>query len=256
VAAVIAGKAALSEFYRFSKEEKLPVYPAIGVGTLPFRGSLSPERINDFMREYPGMKTVYVQSAFRYDFPLKTVRKAIRTLNTKLQKTKPEIYSDRELRDARELCEVFQKPYRSTVEGLAHTIHKKRLPRAIPFTGTLYTLGVPPEFIGAGRGLKAARAKGLDPERFYTNFKKDLVFAGRYLNKRNLAALSAHNKFFRAVETDIGILEHHFNMRFEPKTDDDLKHQELSATAYRNFRAGVSISNQIVASGKIRKSLG
>lgn len=282
VAAVIAGKIALSEFTKFSKQEKIPVYPAIGVGTLPFRGSLSPERIKDFIREYPGMKTVYVQSAFRYDFPLPKVRKAIRELNTNLQKTKAIVYSEKEKAEARALCDIFQRPYKRTVEGLAHTLHKvsrevpqrrerklhtglfgysrkigkKRLPRAIPFTGVLYTLGVPPEFIGTGRGLHAATKAGLNPEVFYRNLKSDLVFAGRYLNKRNLANLAQHNRFWRDIETDIDYVESHFKITLGPRTEDDFAHHELTSAAYRNFRAGVSITPQIVASGKIRKSLG
>lgn len=282
VAAVIAGKVALSEFTKFSMREKIPVYPAIGVGTLPFRGSLSPERISDFINEYPGMRTVYIQSAFRYDFPLPTVKKAIRELNTRLKRTKARVYTDAETKDARELCELFQRPYRKTVEGLAHTLNKlsrevpqrrerklhtglfgysrkigkKRLPRAIPFTATLYTLGVPPEFIGTGRALQSAVRAGINPEQFYVNLKKDLDYAGRFLNKKNLAQLSMHNRYWKDIEKDVSLVESLLGISLGPKTDDDRAHYELSSAAYRNYRAGVSIGKQIVLSGKIRKSLG
>jgi phosphoenolpyruvate carboxylase len=282
VAAVIAGKVALSEFATFSREEKIPVYPAIGVGTLPFRGSLSPERITDFIREYPGMKTVYVQSAFRYDFPLPLVKKAIRQLNTRLQKTKTKVYSQKEIQDARELCRLFETPYKRTVEGLAtglnrlslqvpsrrerklHTglfgysrkIGKKRLPRAIPFTGTLYTLGVPPEFIGTGRGIAQAAKAGLNPERFYKNLRNDLIFAGRYLNKKNLAELAQRNRYWRDIAMDITLIEGYFGITLGPKKNGDIEHQKITTTALKRYRAGKSISQQIVASGKLRKSLG
>ena len=98
VPAVVAGKIALSEFYRFGKDNDIKIFPGIGVGTLPFRGSLSPERISDFLREYPGIRTAYIQSAFRYDFPLPIVKKAIKRLNKELSKTNPILYNKKRLR--------------------------------------------------------------------------------------------------------------------------------------------------------------
>ncbi|MBV9349182.1 MAG: phosphoenolpyruvate carboxylase [Patescibacteria group bacterium] len=282
VAAVIAGKIALSEFSRFSSEEHIPVYPAIGVGTLPFRGSLSPERIENFMREYPGMRTVYVQSAFRYDFPLPLVKKAIRILNERLQRTRPLRYRDSEVEEAAALCALFSAPYRKTVEGLAHllnrlssqvparrerklhtglfgysrSIGKKRLPRAIPFTAVLYTLGVPPEFIGTGRGLAAAARASIDTEKYYTNLRPDLECAGKYLNKENLHQLARANRFWKAIEKDVLLAEAYLGIEFGPKTRSELAHAKISAKAYHRFRKGKTIGEAIAASGRLRKSLG
>ncbi len=58
------------------------------------------------------------------------------------------------------------------------------LPRAIKFTGALYTIGLPPEFIGTGRGLKALDRKGkLDIFfDFYPSIKEDMEFAAGFLN--------------------------------------------------------------------------
>lgn len=61
------------------------------------------------------------------------------------------------------------------------------LPRAISFTAALYTIGLPPEFIGTGRALARIRdlfgQEGLD--RFlaaYRSLAFDLSWAGQYLN--------------------------------------------------------------------------
>ncbi len=282
VPAVVSGKIALSEFYRFGKNNNIKIFPAIGVGTLPFRGSLSPERVNDFINEYPGIRTVYIQSAFRYDFPLTTVKKAINRLNKELQKTTPIIYHEKEIKEVVKICNVFTKPYRKTIGSIADSINQlskeipsrrerklhiglfgysrgmgnKRLPRAIPFTAALYSLGVPPEFIGVGRGLKKIKESGIKIEKYYHNFKKDMILAGKFLNKKNLNWLAEHKKGWGSIKTDIAILEKLLGVNFGPKTKSDLKHYNISSKTLKLWNIKRSISKEIIASGKIRKSLG
>ncbi|NUM25779.1 MAG: phosphoenolpyruvate carboxylase [Candidatus Buchananbacteria bacterium] len=282
VPAVVAGKIALSEYHRFGREHKIKIFPAIGVGTLPFRGSLSPKRIDDFLKEYPGMRTVYIQSAFRYDFKLKEVTSAIKKLNTKLPQTPIKIYSRAELVEAKTVCELFMPPYKQTVEGLANTINrlskqvpsrrerklhiglfgysrgigKKRLPRAIPFTAVCYSLGLPPELIGTGRGLSLLSKTNIDIEKYYRNFKKDIVLAGRFLNKNNLAILSKKNRHFKAIQKDIFLIEKHLGITLGPKTKAEWQHQKISAAVLARWQQKKSISKKIIASGKLRQSLG
>lgn len=282
VAAVVAGKVALSEFHRFGQDHGIKIYPAIGVGTLPFRGSLSPERINDFLAEYSGMRTVYIQSAFRYDFDLRVVKKAIKKLNEKLPTTPIKIYQRRELSEAAEICQIFSKPYQQTVEPLAGLINKlaeqvptrrerklhvglfgysralgkKRLPRAIPFTAVLYSLGVPPEFIGTGRGLVQLAKRGIKLEKYYLNFKKDLSLAGEFLNKENLIKLAKTKKAWAQVLDDVEILEQYFGLEFGPKSSKAKKHLALSSKFYTDWRRGKKLGANIIASGKLRQSLG
>jgi len=282
VPAVVAGKAALSAYHRFGKDNGIEVYPAIGVGTLPFRGSLSPARIEDFLSEYAGMRTVYIQSAFRYDFPLTQVKQAIAALNEKLQKTPVTIYKEAELAEIRVICDAFKRPYRKTVEKLANTINKlseqvpsrrerklhvglfgysrgigkKRLPRAIPFTAILYSLGVPPELIGTGRGLSALAKKGIAVEKYYVNFKKDILWAGRFLNKENLQKFTRLNSAWAGVQEDIVLLEKYFGVELGPQGNGDFIHRNISSTTFYLWRARRPIAAEIMESGKIRRSLG
>ncbi|PIT93625.1 phosphoenolpyruvate carboxylase [Candidatus Falkowbacteria bacterium CG10_big_fil_rev_8_21_14_0_10_43_11] len=282
VPAVVAGKVALSEYYRFGKENNIKIFPAIGVGTLPFRGGLSPEKIGDFLREYSGMRTVYVQSAFRYDFPLAKVRAAIKKLNCDLPKTQAKIYGAPETKEAKDICEIFTPPYRATAERIADTINelagqvparrerklhvglfgysrgvgKKKLPRAIPFTAVLYSLGVPPEFIGTGRGLEEALNKKINLEKYYLNFKKDLLWAGRYLNKENLAKLANVNLAWKDIQRDVETLEGYFKIELGPKSNTDFIHRNLTSNAFYLWRAGKPVSKEMIESGKIRRSLG
>ncbi|MBI5465890.1 MAG: phosphoenolpyruvate carboxylase, partial [Candidatus Kerfeldbacteria bacterium] len=216
IPAVVAGKLALSEYHRFGRAHGLKIYPAIGVGLLPFRGGLSPHRLDNFLNEYGGIRTVYIQSAFRYDFPLPMVKQATARLNRELPHTKTVIYRPRAAADIAAICRTLTPLYRRSVEGLAADINelanfvpkrrerklhiglfgysrsvgKKSLPRAIPFTAALYSLGIPPEFIGTGRGLKLLTSLGLPVEKYYVNLRPDLIWAGRYINKGNLFALA------------------------------------------------------------------
>lgn len=282
VPAVVAGKVALSNYHRFGRDYKIKIFPAIGVGTLPFRGSLSPERINDFLKEYPGLRTVYIQSAFRYDFKLSQVKAAIRKLNWQLPKTKPIIYTTDEVVEAEKICQIFMPFYKQTVEGLANTINrlskqvpsrrerklhiglfgysrgigKKRLPRAIPFTAVCYSLGIPPELIGVGRGLEKIIKANLNLEKYYLNFRKDIILAGRFLNHGNLDKLALKNKHFSSIKKDVLLIEKNLNIKLGPKRKSDFKHQAISSIALKRWQQKKSITSQIIASGKIRRSLG
>ncbi|MDX9893728.1 MAG: phosphoenolpyruvate carboxylase [Patescibacteria group bacterium] len=282
VPALVGGKVALSEYYRFGRDHQIKIFPAIGVGALPFRGSLSPERINNFLKEYSGMRTVYIQSAFRYDYPLRTVKAAIKKLNQQLPKTPAKIYNQADLAQAKIICQTFAKPYQKTVERLANTINKlseqvpsrrerklhiglfgysrglgkKRLPRAIPFTATLYSLGVPPELIGTGRGLLALKKQNIKLEKFYLNFRQDLIFAGRFLNKENLALLAKTNSAWREIQQDVEIIEKYLKVKLGPIKDSDFIHRNISSNVYYLWQSNRSIAAEIIESGKIRKSLG
>ena len=69
--------------------------------------------------------------------------------------------------------------------GYSRGVGGATLPRAIGFTAALYSIGVPPEFLGTAAGI----AKGADVsyiEKFYINLCSDLTQAGKYLNKTNL----------------------------------------------------------------------
>ncbi len=282
VPAVVAGKIALGEYHRFGRDHGIKIFPAIGVGTLPFRGSLAPDRINDFLKEYPGMRTVYVQSAFRYDFKLNQVKAAIKKLNDRLPKTAIKIYTAKEINQAEQICHIFTPFYKKTVESLAGTINqlaadvpgrrerklhiglfgysrgigKKRLPRAIPFTAVLYSLGIPPELIGTGRGLQQAQKNNLELEKFYHNFKKDLVLAGRFLNRKNLEELAKKNKSWRTVNQDVALIENILKIKLGPQSPADFRHRQITSKVLRLWRRHQPLDQAIIASGKLRRSLG
>lgn len=283
LAAAVAGKFALSEFYRFGEEAKVAVFPAVGVGTLPFRGSLSPERLPEFFKQYNGARTVYVQSAFRYDFSLPTVKRAIAKLNHTLPRLKPTRYnSAKEKREVAQICSVGAREYRGVVERLAPLINrlalqvprrrerklhiglfgysrgigKIKLPRAIPFTAVFYSLGVPPEFIGLGRALKILVRAKIDVLKYYPNLALDLQQAMRFVNVDNLNKLAKLHSAWNLIREDIALATNLLGLKIGPRNARDMRHQKITSQLYSRWRAGQSISQEILDSGRLRRSLG
>jgi phosphoenolpyruvate carboxylase len=100
------------------------------------------------------------------------------------------------------------------------------LPRAISFTGAMYSAGLPPEFIGTGRGLARVRElfgqEGLDRVlAAYSGLASDLSWAGRYLNleaARSLLpadALADVEEDLRLCEELVGFEKPELDPRYE-----------------------------------------
>jgi len=283
IPAILAIKAGLSGLSKLTKKTGITFHPMIGVGCLGFRGGLSPDSVQYFVREYPGMRTVTLQSAFRYDYPQAKVQKAVSKLNTALNTQAIEIEQSEEKKIAA-LIEIFSKEYKNTVEaltdnindisafvperrerklhtgvfGYARSIGKKKLPRAVKFSAAFYSLGVPPEFIGAGRGILEARKAGLleTLERNYTNLRLDLETAGRFLNKENLKALSQRNPAYAKIALDVELIEDYLGTELGPHTSEDFMHRNVTSNILLLFLDGLDITEDVVRAGEIRKSLG
>ena len=170
-----SAKIALSKIHSLEKSTGVEMHPMIGVGSMPFRGHLSPTNVEGFLDEYRGLSTVTVQSAFRYDYPLAKVREAISLLNSRLPNRKPWMIGAGDEKLLRTAMYKLISAYQSRIEGLAPFINSiaefvprrrarklhiglfgysrnvkgKAMPRAIPFAAAFYSIGIPPEFIGA-----------------------------------------------------------------------------------------------------------
>ena len=284
IPATIAAKVALSEYYKFGRESGIGIYPIMGVGSLPFRGGLNPYTVPQFLDEYPGVRTVTLQSAFRYDYPIDKVREAIHALNRSLPFTKPLAYTDEEIRMGERLATLFSTIYQETVEEIADTINQisahiparrerklhiglfgysrgvgqKRLPRAISFTGALYSLGIPPELIAIGRGIEAARKENLEDAlfSFCRHLKEDLRLAGHYLNRENLHFLATSNPAWERVLEDIETAEHYFKFELGPVSTEHYLHRNLVSSIYFLMQEDKDISQYMFDAAILRKSLG
>lgn len=170
IATVLANKIALYQLDQLAQRLSVELYPILGMGSAAFRGNLKPTTVEQITREYPSVQTFTIQSAFKYDYsPLEVV--------TAIQKLKA-IPRGRATQVDQERClgiiEKTTQAYREQITQLAPLIsnlakyvprRRKRkshsglfgyfrnvsgiqLPRAIAFTCTLYSLGIPPELLG------------------------------------------------------------------------------------------------------------
>ncbi|MFH0971369.1 MAG: phosphoenolpyruvate carboxylase [Candidatus Micrarchaeota archaeon] len=283
VPAVISAKAALSRFAEFSEKTSIPTFPIIGVGSLPFRGRLSPDNIKNFEKEYPGARTVTVQSAFRADFPEGKAKKGVSDLNSGLNGT-ARIFSEEEIGKIKKLNGIFSAEYQKSINSLGDQINsiakhvpsrrerklhvglfgysrqvgKSSLPRAIAFTSALYSLGIPPEFIGTGRALQEAQKHHLLDFLLdnYANLKSDLQFAGNYLNKENLEEYSKNSKAWAEIGDDVRLAEETLDLDLGPESHDHQIHRNLTSNIRLLLASNKDISAELLRAAEIRHSLG
>ncbi|MCX8205585.1 MAG: phosphoenolpyruvate carboxylase, partial [Candidatus Nezhaarchaeota archaeon] len=213
--AVLLAKVALSKLHLLAQKREIPIHPLLGVGSMPFRGHLSPNNIERFLDEYIGLSTVTIQSALKYDYPFEQARLCVSILNSRLPNGVPSPI-DRGTEEA--LDSIIRKSasiYGRIVERLAPLINsvasyvpprrarklhiglfgysrrvgKVSLPRAIPFAAALYSLGIPPELLGCRIFSELREEEWEIMRELYVNLKHDLEVAGGYLSWRNIELL-------------------------------------------------------------------
>lgn len=284
VPAVLAARMALREFYRIGEEFNLPVYPIIGTGSLPFRGGINPKNIKKSLAQYEGVKTVTIQSGFRYDYPIEEVKEALNYIKKELEEPKKISFSDEEFKSLRELTTLFKDFYTPTVEefaplinemaafvpkrrervqhiglfGYSRGVGKVSLPRAIKFTGACYSYGIPPEFIGTGRGLKAAKEQGLleTLEKHFFTLRWELEHAGKYLNRDNLNELAEKYSWAKDIQEDIRLCEEILNIKVGPHKDHHHLHKNLTSNILLKRKLNLDFSDDLLESALLRRSLG
>ncbi len=288
VPAVLAVKVALSLIDQTAQRHGIAAHPILGTGSLPFRGSVNPLYIDTFIGQYAGVRTYSIQSAFRYDYAIKDVRKALTIIKRETPKRKVMRVSDTDRRKIIALCELFSSIWKPTIEAIAPLINdvaayvpprrerlqhiglfgysrgigKVRLPRAIGFTAALYSVGIPPELIATGRGLEAAEKEGLLGlvHEYYPALKEDLQHAGKYFNAENLALLAKYTPVFEEIQRDVRAIERLIGITLGPQKPRHVLHRNLSSNIYHRLkerrRDDEAITRDIVEAGVIRRSLG
>lgn len=284
VPTVLAIKIALSRFRAFEEKEGVSLFPIIGAGSLPFRGGLTPETVESFSKEYRGVRTTTIQSAFMYDYPKKDVKYAVGYLEKNLSMSNAVSVSKEDEEMLLKIMEVFENAYQEVipdvekvVNTIAYFVPKRRervqhvglfgysrgmgkikLPRAIVYTASLYSLGIPPELIGTGRGLKRIKNLGYLPflEKHYRNLKADLAKAGAFLNRKNLKQLSQKAPAWKSIEHDIADIENYLGFELGPHIKEEKEHEKVSRKIFQRLESKRSLEALIVEAALLRKSLG
>lgn len=286
IPAKLASKLSIALYHEFGEANGIEMYPWIGAGSLPFRGGLNPANIEPAIDTYRGMATVTVQSAFRYDYPMEDVKKSIALLNEKLPANRKDYdrISDEEKEQLFEFSAKVAGFWRETIEAVADTInqvaakmpgHRERvqhiglfgysrgigevkLPRAIKFTGSMYSLGVPPELIGTGRAFKLAQEMGILDlvKRLCPHLYEDFVHAGHYLNRENLDLLCEENSAWEVVRDEIPVIEETLGLKIGPDKTHHILHRNFTSNIFHRLKMGQDFSEDVLKAAEIRKSLG
>lgn len=260
LSAVIVNKIAHQRIYHLSEEISIDLYPIIGVGSAPFRGNLRPDTIERVVKEYPSVQTFTIQSAFKYDNPPDAVLKAINKMSD-LPRGKPHLmeeercieiverYSQEYAKQVTQLAPVINKvakfvPKRRKRKlhiglfGYCRTMGKYCLPRAIGFTASMCSMGVPPAILGIN---------SLSQEDYdfiltqYINFEEDLKDALKFYNPDQSFVPEVINSKLKELSLDFEMDEEHKNITdyiidsLKKNKTEDLSQKVLLAANRRRY---------------------
>ena len=287
---------AISKAYRWGRGEDVRIYPIIGVGKPPFRGHLAPHAVEKFVEQYRGYYTVTIQTALRYDTPREDYVQTLKVLREHVGE-EPRILARDDERILAEAARIATREYLRFLLQVADMVYtvsrhvpKRRervpteqygrdispslafasdpsllanakstlpLPRAIRFTASMYTMGVPPALIGLGRGLEAIRKRM--GESVYEMVLKllpllplDVEFELRWWFP-DVARSYMSESAYKLIEEDVRLVREIFGVEPEPAPPE---YKRLLLEARGNIAAGRSASKQIEEMGKIRGFLG
>lgn len=260
ISAILLNKLALHDLKELELETGITFYPIIGVGSAPFRGHLTPPRVEKVLHEYPSVHTFTIQSAFKYDYDVNEVKNAIDYINQSSTTLPQQLDRDRTLA----LIERYSKAYETHVLnhvslinrvakyvpsrrlrklhiglfGYSRRLQGESLPRAITFTATLYSLGCPPELFG----LEVLTPEDLQFIRTHIHyFDEDIRAALKYFNPRSVCVSEALKAFiakhFPDYETDSNHLKITNTIldRVHNHQSHDLEALIVQAASFRKF---------------------
>ncbi|HOB37695.1 MAG: phosphoenolpyruvate carboxylase [Methanomassiliicoccaceae archaeon] len=217
VSAILMNKMALHRLQLLEEELSIPICPIIGVGSAPFRGNLRPDNVDHIMSEYPSVQTFTVQSAFKFDYPHEQVMEGIHALNEGSRSKAKEVDEER----CQQVIERCTEAYRESLIkvaplinevsafvprrrkrklhiglfGYSRSLEGVKLPRAIGFCCSFYSLGIPPEVLG----LDGLSERDIDFIREVSpHFDGNMRDALRFMNPESMRLLP--EKVTRAVE--------------------------------------------------------
>jgi phosphoenolpyruvate carboxylase len=138
---------------------------------------------------------------------------------------------------------------------------QRELPRAIAYTGALYNIGLPPEYIGTGRGLAEVISRFGSPGltkllSIYPSLKTDLGFAARFVNLKNAAEFLPKD-VMREIEEDVEEVRKIFNIEVGPRTKRERLYHTILETMKPMLKevCGVNGSGGIISNESLEYDL-
>ena len=201
LSAVLINKIALQRLHKLSLETGVKIYPILGAGSAPFRGNLRPETTEQILKGYPSVQTFSIQSSFKFDNSPEDVQKSIALINAHEQSEPMPVDEEKVLQVIEKYTKEYQKQLKTLVLainkvalyvpkrrkrklhvglfGYSRSFADSKLPCAITFTASLYSLGIPPELLA----INSLTEEDINiVKSCYTNFEYDLLSSMKFYN--------------------------------------------------------------------------
>jgi phosphoenolpyruvate carboxylase len=297
--AILLSKIGLSKLKALEKKQDVEIHPILGVGSKPFRGHLSPDNVENFLQEYKGLSTATIQSAFRYDYPTEQVKEAIHTLNQRLPNGEPDPISIEEEKALLGILAKCRTTYEKQIETVAPLINsfaayvpQRRarklhiglfgysrcvagvcLPRAISFSTVMYSIGLPPEFLGMKALGSLSEAEWGLLSKYYVKMQYDLKVAGELVSWDNLSLLSEMSqkaakranmneedlkKGLQELKSNLSTVEEKLNVKLSAKGFPQRKHADYTNLFLLSYlqKDDAEAKEALFESAKLRRCLG
>jgi len=267
LAAVLLLNISLQRLHRLEKNVGIPIYPILGVGSVPFRGNFKPTNAKEMIKGYQSCQTFTIQSAFKYDWPLATVTEAIRDINSAQRGSPLAVDEEKSERIIKKAMAAYQEQIpevASLVNRVAPLVPQRRLrklhiglfgysrnsgkihlPRAIPFCATLYSVGLPPELLGL-HSLNEEDLRIVGEAYPSPNFEEDLRDALAFYNPKSLSLVTP--EFRRKIEKALTVIDFEPNMEHLEITSQIIQCLERAETGY--------LPQLIIQAAQVRRFLG
>ncbi|MDD5340310.1 MAG: phosphoenolpyruvate carboxylase [Candidatus ainarchaeum sp.] len=263
--AVLLAKVALQKLHAVEEKTGIPILPILGVGGAPFRGNFTPNNVSNCGEEYPSVQTFTAQSSFKYDHPFRDVVNAVDIMNDARRGPPRHVDGKKALAFANKIVKEYQAQLSQVADlvnglsvfvpgrrarklhiglfGYARSMKGIKLPRAIKFCASFYSIGIPPELLG----ISALSDREFDElHELYVKVDEDLKDSAKYLNKVNLGRMPKPVR--DGVTKVLGWVD------CEP----DDEYAELTTRIYENYKAGkhTHITEDVKAAAWKRRFLG
>lgn len=158
ISSVLSVALSLYKSQKWSLEKGIEIYPIMGCGTLPFRGQLTNENREKFLKTYAGVRTSTIQSALRYDHELDKAKDLIGYINENASKNEREDYSKEDIELMLNMMGIATKHYLKAFTNIIEVVSNVAL------------------LLPKNRDRLAASRKGLSYSREFVDLKKFAEF--------------------------------------------------------------------------------